>query len=115
MLVARIVGVVVAVASLGCADVCQRAQALNSRFPDTHAACFANGSLERASFDAGACSTSMKQCSDADEAAISTYLECLERLPACTPETKDDFASSFLNCASGMTNLSEGCFVTSGS
>ncbi|MFZ5444801.1 MAG: hypothetical protein ACOZQL_32730 [Myxococcota bacterium] len=91
-------------------DVCTRAQRLNTDFPKRHEACFADDTLPGASFDATACDTSMKPCSTADEAALQAYFDCVEKLPVCTPDTRGDFSAALLSCASGMNQLTPGCF-----
>jgi len=91
-------------------DVCKRAEQLNTDFPTRHAACFAEGTLPGQPFDGKACSSSMRVCSRDDEQALQRYLDCVETLPVCTTDTRAAFTEKFLACASGMNQLSDGCF-----
>jgi hypothetical protein len=99
-----------ALAASGCLDVCARAKLQNEQFQKRHAACFPEGTLPNAPFDADACDASMKMCSKTDEQALQKYFDCLEQLPVCAPETKSAFNDKFLQCAQGMNQLSQGCF-----
>ncbi len=91
-------------------DVCKRAQALNTSYRQRHAACFAEGTLPAAPFDAKSCDASMNACSPADETALQGYFDCVEQLPVCTPETRAAFSTGYLACTTGMNRLSDGCF-----
>ena len=84
----------------GCVpEVCARAEALNTSFPQRHAACIAEGTLTGPAFDGAACDGSMSTCSASDEQALQAYFQCVEKLPACTRETRADFSQAFLSCA----------------
>ncbi len=61
-------------------------------------------------FDAKACDTSMNACTPIDERALHQYFDCVEALPVCTAATRAVFNEKFLQCASGMGRLTEGCF-----
>lgn len=100
----------VVLAAAGCADPCARAEALNTSFRTTHAACFTDGTAPRSAFDRARCSTSMKACSAEDARALDAYLDCVETLPACTEATRADWSERFLACTAGMGALSPGCF-----
>ena len=83
---------------------------LNKTFPERHAACFAQGTLPSTPFNTKQCDASMKVCTTADSTALNTYFDCLEKLPACTEATKAAFNGKVLACATGMGQISEGCF-----
>lgn len=94
-----------------CADVCQRGEALSTSFPERQTACFAPNTLPSSPvFDAKACDTSMNACTQIDERALHQYFDCVEALPVCTAATRAVFNEKFLQCASGMGRLTEGCF-----
>lgn len=99
-----------AAALAGCADVCTRAQTISDEWGKRHAACFPTGALPNAPFEASSCTAAMKPCSKADEAKVQTYFDCLEQLPRCTLDTRTSFNDSFLSCASGMSQVTPGCF-----
>jgi hypothetical protein len=94
-----------------CLDVCKRAELISTSFPKRHAACIAQDTLPGPSFDVKACTASMKVCSASDEQALQKYLDCVEQLPVCTTATRSTFNDKFLACASGMGQLSAGCFA----
>ena len=93
----------------GC-GVCSRGEVLNKTFPERHAACFAQGTLPNTPFNPKQCDASMKVCTRADETALNAYFNCLEKLPVCTEATKAAFNDKLLACATGMGQISEGCF-----
>lgn len=95
----------------GCADVCARAELASAEFPKRHDACFPDGTLPGAPFDAKQCSNSMNDCSPDDEQKIHAYFDCVEKLAPCTPEKKAQFTADFLACTTGMNRLSSGCFA----
>jgi hypothetical protein len=94
----------------GCANVCERGELLNKSFTERHAACYPPDTLPGTPFDAKACDTSMSACTKTDETALHQYFDCVERLPTCTSATRADFNEKFLKCASGMNQISDGCF-----
>lgn len=96
--------------SSGCLDVCARAKLQSEQFQKRHAACFPTDALVNAPFDPKACQASMDPCSQSDEQALQRYFDCLDQLPVCTTETKSTFTQAMLACASGMNELSPGCF-----
>jgi hypothetical protein len=97
-------------AASGCAvDICGRAKKVNEQFHQRHAQCFAQGTLELP-FNTEACSSSMNACTEPDHQALESYLNCLEQLEVCTPETRTAFAQEVLSCASPMVQLTRGCF-----
>ena len=96
--------------STGCADVCTRAQSLSTNFQKRHAACYAEGTLPSPPFDAKACQSSMNACTSQDETALHTYFDCVDQLPVCTQANRTAFGEKFLACATGMGQLTEGCF-----
>jgi hypothetical protein len=93
----------------GCMSVCERAAALNKSFQVRQAACFAEGTLSQP-FDATKCNDSMNACTAADQTALQTYFDCVERLPVCNSGNRAAFSDSFLGCATRLGTLSEGCF-----
>lgn len=93
-----------------CADVCKRAEALNTTFPERHLACYAPDTLPSPAFDAKACTTSMSACTPTDQAALNQYFDCLERLPVCTRANKADFNEKVLSCAASLGQITQGCF-----
>lgn len=93
-----------------CMSVCERGAALNKSFPVRQAACFAEGTLPSPPFDSAKCDDSMNACTAADQAALHTYFDCVERLPVCTDGTRAAFSDSFLGCATRLGQLSDGCF-----
>ncbi|MFO0594743.1 MAG: hypothetical protein U0228_05550 [Myxococcaceae bacterium] len=102
---------VVAVVLSGCADVCTRAQTISDDWSKRHSACFPSGTLPNAPFESTACAAAMKPCSKADEQVVQRYLDCLEQLPKCTSDTRTSFNDEFLHCASGMSQVTPGCFA----
>lgn len=99
------------VTGAACVEPCARAEAIADRYRSAHAACFPEPLSPRQRLDRKACEASLRPCSAADLAALDAYFDCVERLPACAPETKDAWTTSLLECTAGMTTLSAGCFA----
>ncbi len=87
------------------ADPCARAEQTTVDFPAKIRACQA---IAPPVFDATTCKASLATCTPADEAAIASYFDCLDKLPVCT--VASDFTAAVLACDNHMSALSAGCF-----
>lgn len=97
--------VVAVLSGCGPEDPCARAERTSVTFPDKIAAC---QMIAAPSFDPSTCKASLTSCTHADEAAITSYFDCLDKLPTCT--VASDFTSAVLACANHMSALTPGCF-----
>lgn len=51
----------------------------------------------------------MTDCNQGDQKAIGEFLDCVDQLPACTPETESNFTSSLIGCAGKIATISTKC------
>jgi hypothetical protein len=69
------------------------------------------GTIPTNTFDKNQCVNGFNNssCTDADKTKINNYVACLNNLPTCTVATQSTWVTSFSNCASQLTGLSNGC------
>jgi hypothetical protein len=88
------------------ADPCARAEQTTVDFPPKIGGCQA---IAPPVFDPTSCKASLKTCTPSDEAAITSYFDCLDQLPVCT--VASDFTAAVLACANHLNALTPGCFA----
>lgn len=61
-------------------------------------------------YDKAKCDSAVTtDCNQGDQKAIVQFLDCVDKLPACTPETESNFTSSLLACAGEISSISTKC------
>lgn len=96
----------------GCSvEVCTRSQTISDAWRTRHATCFSDGTEPAAKFDLDACNDSMNACTASDEQRLQGYLDCIEALPVCTPESRASFSADVMACSNDMSRLSDGCYL----
>ncbi|MBI3185757.1 MAG: hypothetical protein HYZ28_26770 [Myxococcales bacterium] len=55
------------------------------------------------------CTQSVTACSGADQAALSSMLDCLEKLPTCTQDQAASWSASRQSCFDRASSISESC------
>jgi len=98
----------VALALSGC-NLCDRYANFEASFQERHKACGDSTS----SFDKATCNANLSKCSAADQEKVNKYLDCMEKIPACTSNTRLSFLEATLNC--GMSDEVRGISSECGS
>jgi hypothetical protein len=92
----------------GCGNLCDRYDSVSASFQTKHQACNVSDST---SFNKATCNENLAQCTAADQEKLNKYMDCVEKIPACTSDTKLAFAEAVMNCAtnSELENISSAC------
>lgn len=107
----RLLALLAALVLTACGNVCDRGASIASTFPEKTQPCFTSTSRPSLSFDRMKCDQSLDKCTSKDLSNINKYFDCLDKLPACKPESTADFSAAFLACTGPMLQLSDGCFT----
>lgn len=92
---------VFALAFTGCQpSVCERSQTADSKVAS---ACGIAPLL------GNACTESIKSCSDADQKVLGDVVGCVEKMPECTPLSRDAWLLQRDGCTGALTTLSPAC------
>src|SRR5713101_5187701 len=101
---------VVAACHCGGASVCDRADAVSSRFSAKVGTCVgASQWLRQATFTSSACQNALSRCSDNDQRSLGAQLDCLDSLPACVPGQEMEYSAVFRPCLFTGTAISSTC------
>jgi hypothetical protein len=93
---------------LGCGTLCDRAHSTAASFTQKALPC---GATDRTpDFSRAACESGIASCTERDRQTIVSYLDCLDRLPACEPGKASEFSAAVLACADPMVGVAERCF-----
>jgi hypothetical protein len=85
-----------ALLALSACTVCDRYAQFEASFQEKHKACLdSNGEP----FNKAACSDNLKNCSPADQEKLNKYLDCMDKIPACTSGTNLAFLEAQFTCA----------------
>lgn len=95
-----VVSIAVALVFSGCQPtVCERSATADSK----SSACGIDPLL------GGACTNNIKSCSDADQKILGDVVACAEKLPDCSPLSKDAWLLQQATCTGALSTLSEAC------
>ncbi|MBM4379864.1 MAG: hypothetical protein FJ086_11270 [Deltaproteobacteria bacterium] len=96
-----------AVVLSACGNLCDRIESQNTSFETKHKAC----GTPPQDFNKTTCNESLSKCTAADQEKINKYLDCAEKIAACTQDKVLAFSESLGNCvtSSGISSVSAGC------
>lgn len=104
------IGVLAAAMTLvGCGDVCSRAERVHANLTEKVRQCEELGLGLGRPFRLEECEAEFETCSDADKQAADDYLDCMDKVRTCTPDTARLFVDEVRVCADAHPTA-QGCY-----
>jgi hypothetical protein len=93
---------------VGCGTLCDRATSVERGFQAKRPeACDVSTILVASKQE---CEENIQACTPADREKMLAWLDCLEKLPTCTPERPTEFRESYNACRAQLDGISEVCW-----
>ncbi len=98
-----------AVALTGCSSTCDNMAEVSDAYGEKVRPCL-SADQQPPAFNVNQCDQAFEKCTEAEQEAIEEYIECLDKLEACTPGTKDGFRNALEACNDYMdSKVGETC------
>lgn len=98
------------VALTGCSSTCDSFASTQDELIEKTRPCLDAGDQLPAAFNVTQCDRASENCTDAEKEALDEYRDCLDKLEACTPGTKDGFKNAREACEDYMeSKVGESC------
>gem|GEM_PF-1218651 len=97
---------------VGCggSGLCDRVNGVAANVATKAQGCAAVGSaVSHAMFTQSACLVALSRCSETDQRALNAQVDCLLKLPACTPGQEAQFLSALGPCKFSGAAVSSAC------
>jgi hypothetical protein len=107
-----IIGLIAAttVALTGCGSTCDSFADSGDSLIEKVKPCLDSDDDPPAAFNVNQCERAFENCTDSEKEALDEYLDCLDKLEACTPGTKDGFRNALEACNDYMdSKVGETC------
>jgi hypothetical protein len=86
-----------AVALTGCSSTCDNMAEVSDAYGEKVRPCL-SADQQPPAFNVNQCDRAFENCTEAEREAVEEYIECLDRLAACTPGTRDGFKNAKEAC-----------------
>ncbi len=87
-----------AVALTGCSSTCDNFATIGDDLVEKVKPCLEAGDPTPPAFNVNQCDRAYDNCTDAEKESLDEYADCLDKLEACTPGTKNAFGTALEAC-----------------